>query len=101
MKNAYYKSVELRGRGISYDDAADKIHIDDLGRVVLEEDTPLKKGVLHMIRKSNRAVPVIRYDGESKDLLCAVFQIEMDDGTFLDADLHILADAMTQGLQSA
>ena len=98
---AYYKAIELRGRGISFEDAADKLHIDDLGRIVLDSDTPLKKGVLHVVKKGDRAVPVIRYDGESKDTLCAVFQIEQDDGSFQDADLQVIADTMSVGLQSA
>ena len=96
------KVVEYHGRGLSFRDAIiSDITFDYAGNIAAElQEEKYKSGTLRFKRCGKRAIPVIQYDGGTDDELCAAFQVEKDEHTFIEFDVNILAEAITLYMKS-
>lgn len=94
--NKRVKTLTLNGRGISFGDAAGSLRFDGQGNPVLDADPEkFRDGVLRLVRRGNRAVPVIKFEGEEEDALCTSFQWKQDDGSYVDLNLKVISDALS------
>lgn len=86
------EKAEWTGRGLSLGDAINAYGFSLSG--IVSNTQNYKTGVLHFVKMSGEAVPMIQYNNESEEHLCAVFQ-RFIDGKYVDVNLCTLSRALT------